>query len=161
MSRPQTSKQNIIKPINDADGKISSSQLDSFFDGVSNKKTNEKITINVNVDETLSKGKSIKTLKTEIDMDGELIRHESLMTEMDVDDGDDDANIELLKTLINDDNDDDIIGGNLLDNLSDGYHSDQMNKSIEKVDIDDENMLILKNNNQINENNIDNDNEKD
>lgn len=122
------------------DGKISHSQLDSFFDGAKRDLTSEKITINVNVDEKLTKGKSTKTIKTEIDLDGELIRHESLMTEMNAEDEDDEENIELLKTLINDDDED---GVGLLDQINDNEIPD-LNKSIEKIDVLGENLLILK-----------------
>ena len=135
MSRFSTSNKS-HKEIKDADGKISLNELDTFFDGKStlNDISNEKITIYVNVDEGGSQGKSSKVLKTEIDCDGELIRHESLMTEMNQDeDEDDDENILLLKTLIEDDNPDITTDGCLLDNLSDGIKSPHSKKVEQEV----------------------------
>lgn len=88
------------------------------------------------------------------------------MTEMNQEeDEDDDENIELLKTLINDDTPDDMIGGCLLDNLSDGIKSenDDLNKStnsIQKItDVLGENLLILKDKDEKEDLDNDNDNE--
>lgn len=62
------------------------------------------------------------------------------MTEMNAEDEDDEENIELLKTLINDDDED---GVGLLDQINDNEIPD-LNKSIEKIDVLGENLLILK-----------------
>ena len=76
-----------------------------------------------------------KTMKTEMGVGGERIRHESLMNEMHAEYDDDDLdNIELLKTMIGDNGPDDDM--NMNDNDS--------NQSIQKVirGMDDE--LLLK-----------------
>jgi len=124
MSRPNTSHNQHNNPIPyDQDGKLSMSHLDSFFDGngkaIPTNPASERITINVNVDDS-NNSKSDKVLKTEIDVDGELIRHESLMTEMHADEDDqDDENIELLRTLLNDEDECGMNNGNLMDQLDD------------------------------------------
>jgi len=94
----------------------------------------QKIIINVGVNED---AKGNKTLTTEMDVDGEVFTHESLMTEHD--EGDvPDSNIEELRNLLGGDDDND-------DHPYNGVNGKQLekqdsNKSLRKVKDENENV---------------------